>query len=160
MKKTVGPIALLISITIVGGTHFSSNSSPPSCATTSPALTAPVQRLIDNDNEKNLEGVLAGYTDDAILLPPKAATITGKDAIRSSYEHLFSGSTIKLSFKFAEIGASGDLGFVRGVVEGTVAPQADATPTLVNDKFIALLRCVQGQWRVSHLMWSPETSTP
>jgi ketosteroid isomerase-like protein len=116
-----------------------------------------VQRLIDNDNEKNLEGVLAGYTDDAILLPPKAATITGKDAIRSHYERLFSGSTIKLSFKYAEIGASGDLGFVRGVVEGTVAPRAEAPPDLVNDKFIALLRCDQGQWRVSHLMWSPES---
>ena len=154
---------MVISITVVVGvllSHLLSNSSQPSCALTTSALTAAVQRLIDNDNEKNLEGVLAGYTDDAVLLPPKAATLTGKAALRPNYERLFSNSSIKLSIKVVETRAAGDLGFVRGLVEGSVTPKAELPANVVNDKFIGLVRCEAGQWRVSHLMWCPETSTP
>lgn len=163
MKRGVVPGLLLISVTVGAvllSTHFRSNSAEASCSNSTAALTAAVQRLIDNDNVKNLEGVVAGYTDDAVLLPPKAATVTGKVAIRSNYEHLFSGSTLKLSIKVVEARAVGDLGFVRGFTEGTVTPGPGLPPNVVNDKFLGLVRCQAGEWRVSHLMWSPEISTP
>ena len=133
-------------------------SARPSCSHSATALSAAVQRLIDSDNAQNLEGLLAGYTEDAILLPPKGENVVGKPAIKSHYERLFSGSTIDLSIKVLEARAEGDLGFVRGFTKGAVTSQPGATRTVVNDKFLGLVRCEAGQWRVSHLMWSPEIS--
>jgi ketosteroid isomerase-like protein len=84
----------------------------------------------------------------------------GKAAIRTHYESLFAGSTIELSMSVVEAQATGDLGFIRGFTKGTVTPRAGGAPNMVNDKFIGLVRCQAGEWRVSHLMWSPEISTP
>ena len=136
--------------------YVSPSATKRSCSLSTTALSAAMQRLIDNDNAKDLEGLLAGYTDDAVLLPPRAQNIAGKVAIRSHYERLFSGSTIALSIRVLEARAEGDLGVVRGATTGTVIPQPGATPNVVNDKFLGIVRCEAGHWRVSHLMWSPE----
>ena len=41
------------------------------------------------DNSGDLETVLFLYADDAILLPPNEASVSGKPAIRERYEALF-----------------------------------------------------------------------
>jgi len=153
---------LLLAITVASillTSSFEVSSARPSCSHTATALSAAVQRLIDSDNAQNLEGLLAGYTDDAILLPPKGENVVGKSAIKSHYERLFSGSTIDLSIKVLEARADGNLGFVRGLTKGAVTSQPGATRKVVNDKFLGLVRCEAGQWRVSHLMWNPEIPT-
>ena len=131
----------------------------PSCSNDVADLGAAVKRLVDNDNTANLEGLLAGYSDDAVLLPPQGSIITGKAVLRRHYERIFTTSRLSLSAIVAEAKADGNLGFVRGETKGTVIPVAGGASTTVSDKFLALVRCEAGEWRVTHLMWSPTAST-
>jgi ketosteroid isomerase-like protein len=105
-------------------------------------------------------GVLAGYTADVIWLPPGGETLHGKAAIRARYESLFSRFSVSLSSEVVEARAEGGLGFVRGLTNGALTPIDGGAPTVVDDKFVALVRCEEGVWRVSHLMWSPRGQVP
>ena len=129
------------------------------CATDRTALTAAINRLIDNDNAANLEGLLAGYSEDAVLLPPQGNIISGRSALRPHYERIFNASRLSLSALVVEAQANGNLGFVRGETKGTASPRAGGASISVNDKFLALVRCEEGEWVVSHLMWSPNSSS-
>jgi ketosteroid isomerase-like protein len=102
--------------------------------------------------------VLAGYTDDVVRLPPSGEVLSGKPAIRPTYDQLFSAFTINMSSEVVEARADGYLGFARGFTKGTLTPMREGPPVVVNDKFLALVRCDGGAWRVSHLMWSPVSS--
>jgi uncharacterized protein (TIGR02246 family) len=44
---------------------------------------------IDATKRKDVNAVLALYTDDAIVLPPGAAPVTGRDAIREFYKRCY-----------------------------------------------------------------------
>ena len=125
------------------------------CDSSPTAISAATDYLVDRDNARDLEGVLAGYTEDVVWLPPSGEPVAGKDAIRSRYEDLFSTHEINLRSVTAEAFAEGQVGFVRGSTTGTLTP-LDGEPIVpVSDKFIAMVRCDSGHWRVSHLMWSP-----
>jgi hypothetical protein len=62
---------------------------------------------------------------------------------------------VRKTSEIAEARAEGGLGFVRGATRGTLTSLASGAPVEVDDKFLALVRCESGAWRVSHLMWSP-----
>jgi hypothetical protein len=54
-----------------------------------------------------------------------------------------------------EFDAASDLGVVLGTISGRRIPRAGGAPQRVEDKFLAVLRCDAGTWRVAHLAWSP-----
>ena len=128
-----------------------------SCAASFSAVASAAQHLVDRDNARDLAGVLAGYTDDVVWLPPNGDVLAGKPAIQPRYEQLFSGFTIALTSEVVEARADGALGFARGFTRGRLTSVRDGAVTVVNDKFLALARCEGGTWRISHLMWSPSS---
>ena len=164
MKRIVTPnqsVFVLVAtvwffLSACSGTH----RSEPQCAVSEAAIGGAAQRLVASDNARDLAGVLAGYTDDVIWLPPTGDILNGKAAIRPRYEKLFSSFNINMSSEVVEARAEGGLGFARGFTKGTLTPLGGGTPTLVDDKFVALVRCEAGVWRVSHLMWSPRSKAP
>jgi len=114
-----------------------------------------VRQLVAADNNRDLPKVLSSYTEDVVWLPPSGEALVGKDAIRPRYEQMFSKFRVKMAPEVVETGADGNLGFVRGFIKGTLTPLTTGDPVQVDDKFIALTRCEEGVWRVSHLMWNP-----
>jgi len=61
-------------------------------------------RLETADNSGDLETVLFLYDDDAILLPPNEATVSGKPAIGKRYEALFARTRTAARFEVDEEG--------------------------------------------------------
>jgi uncharacterized protein (TIGR02246 family) len=112
-------------------------------------------RVIDADNQGDLEGVLVEYTDDVIWLPPSGGSVAGKSAIRSRYQELFAGFSLSLTSLVDEVIVRGDVAIVRGRTNGMKVPRDHGPASRIDDKFLAVLRCEQRTWRVSHLMWSP-----
>src|SRR5262249_52386258 len=123
---------------------------PPACS--SPVTTAPLA-LIDSNNRRDLEGVLAGYTDDAVWLSPDQGLVE-RSAFRERYSSLFRDNRLAYTAEITAAHSDGTLGYVRGRIGGTITP-IDGTPAhSVNDVFLAVTRCEAGRWRVSHLTWS------
>lgn len=137
-----------------GGPEWAHASSGNSCSAAPEDVAAAAKYLIERDNERDLEGVLAGYTDDVIWLPPAGEAIVGKAAIEPRYRELFGSRQPKLKSEILEAHAEGGTGYIRGVTSGTLEPLNDGTAIEVNDKFLAIVRCDGGAWRVSHLAWS------
>jgi uncharacterized protein (TIGR02246 family) len=125
----------------------------PMCDLSSRAVGAAATALIDHDNRRDLEGVLAGYTDDVIWLTPQGDVIQGKDALRPRYESMFQNE-VALAIEILEARGAGEIGYARGVTGGTLTPPNGEPAQRVNGKFLAITRCESGRWRVSHLMWS------
>lgn len=130
------------------------------CDRSPAAVAAAVERLIERDNAADLAGVLDGYADEVVWLPPSGEPLAGKAAIRARYEALFADFQPALGVRVDEARADGDLGFARGVTFGTLAPRDGGASRVVDDKFLALVRCERAAWRVSHLAWSPRPGSP
>lgn len=123
------------------------------------AVTAAVEYLLEKDNAGDLEGVLEGYTEDVVWMPPKEDMIQGKAAVRARYVQLFSTYEVKFRAEIAEARSDGRYGYARGHVRGTLTPKDGGEPVVVEDKFLAIARREGRTWRVSRLMWSPRAET-
>lgn len=59
-------------------------------------------------NARDIEALVAMYTDDAVSMPDNAPALTGKDAIRRQMEKEFGGSPEGLTFAFEVLDVYGD----------------------------------------------------
>lgn len=117
----------------------------------------PVETLnsvIEADNRGDIEAVMGQYTDDAILMPPGNATISGKEAIRKNYVTIFESSTLQLYPVVQEIIQSDKLTVIRGTIRGSVTAKSNKAITPVNDKFLMVLSNRSSAWKISRLIWS------
>jgi ketosteroid isomerase-like protein len=120
-------------------------------------IRPPVETLnsvIEADNRGDIEAVLAHYTDDAILMPPGKAMISGKEAIRKNYATIFESSALQLYPVIEEIIQSDKLTVIRGAVRGSVTAKSNKAITPVNDKFLMVLSKRSSAWKISRLIWS------
>jgi len=98
--------------------------------------------------------VLAGYTADVTWYPPEGPPLHGLDAIRPRYEELFSKFSVEMRSEVLEAACNGESGFVVGATKGTLTPLTGGAAISVDDRFVAIVRCVAGEWKVSHLFWA------
>lgn len=84
----------------------------------------------------DLEGTLSYYSDDALLLPPNAPMVSGKQAIRAMWTSLL-GPDVSLSWHATkvEVARSGDLAYLVGTYTISMKdPQGK--PMTDNGKFV------------------------
>ena len=143
--------SLGIALTACGSPH-----AAQSCDASAAAVAQAAEYLIARDNARDLAGVLAGYSDDVTWYPPRDPPLHGIEAIRPRYEDLFSRFTVALRSDVLEASGNGDSGFVIGTTQGTLTPLAGGQTVDVNDRFVAIVRCVAGEWKVSRLSWGPQ----
>ena len=80
----------------------------------------------------DLDGIVSYYSDDAVLLPPNAPAITGKQSIRAAWINLAAPS-VSLSWQSSkvEVARSGDLAYTTGTYTDVVK---DPQGKLITDK--------------------------
>jgi ketosteroid isomerase-like protein len=127
------------------------------CEDSATAVGRAVEYLLARDNAGDLEGVLQGYADDVVWLPPQGEPVSGKRAVRERYEQLFSVYEVQLASAVVEIEVGTAWSHAWGYTTGVLTPRAGGDRVEVDDKFIALVRCEGSTWRVARLMWSPRT---
>jgi len=110
------------------------------------------------DNAGDLDAVVSHYSEDAVLLPPNAAVVTGQSGIRAWYEQGFRHFHFEVSFDADEIKASGDWAFARGYINGRLNPKADEALIKLHEKFIMVLRRDKEGWKIARLIWNSDES--
>lgn len=128
--------------------------APPAPAAES-AARAVVDALVAADNAASLEGVLAAYAPDAVLLPPGEAPVGGAVAIRSRYERLFAAWRPALEGHVESTCVAGPVALVEGRSGGRMRGKAPGGERPVDDVYWAILRETDGAWRISVLAWRP-----
>jgi ketosteroid isomerase-like protein len=125
-----------------------------------PVDTAPIEAMIrthttgwiDAYNSGDADKIVAGYTDDAILMPPDAPAATGHEAIKqyivtSMAESKTAGATMALDSD--TIGVSGDLAWHSGTfhVNGPNGP-------LGTGKYLEIWHQDKGNWLMIRDTWN------
>ncbi|HEY7642855.1 MAG TPA: nuclear transport factor 2 family protein [Steroidobacteraceae bacterium] len=163
-RETDGKVRQVIESTPDGGKTWhavfdaiykpSPAGSAAACSSSRDAIAAAPLRLIDNNNRRDVEGVLAGYTDDAVWLSPDQPPVHGRSNFRPRYESLFHDNKLEYSAEIGEAHSDGTLGYAWGTIHGTSTPLDGSPARSVDDTFLAITRCESGRWLVSHLIWS------
>jgi ketosteroid isomerase-like protein len=128
--------------------------------------TQPMARVLRNlDGQwskaaaaKDLEQTVAYYSDDAVVLPPNAASAMTKEAIRKTWKDLLASPGLVITWKprRVELAKSGDMAWVSGTYE---LRMSDAAGSPINDhgKYLEVWeKQPDGNWKCRADMWNSD----
>ena len=105
----------------------------------------------------DLDGITSVFAVDAIIMPPDAEMVKGRDAIRQHWKGAMDGGLSGLEIIPTEIRIIGDVAIEIGHATLSMAPPgAPATETSV--KYIEIWKKVRGHWRVYRGMWNARSA--
>ena len=91
--------------------------------------------------------VAALYAPDAVMYPPDAMEVRGRDAIRKAYEDLFAGMKIHdVKVTPARYETRGDTSMGWGRFALTMVPKGGGDPVSVEGRFTAVAKKIFGKW--------------
>ncbi|HUP63039.1 MAG TPA: DUF4440 domain-containing protein [Thermoanaerobaculia bacterium] len=102
---------------------------------------------------RSVERVAAFYAEDAVLMPPNAANVTGRAAIGQFWGAMLAAPAIELDLITENVQGCGDLAVERGRYEFT-APVQDS------GKYVVVWRNAGGQWQIVTDMFSSSVALP
>ena len=96
-------------------------------------------------NDADADELASLYAEDAVMLPPNAPALFGRDAIRASFREEFAAGGLKAEIEALETVVEGDLAYVAGryrvwTGDGTLVDRG---------KYVEIWRAVDGQWLIS-----------
>ena len=142
MKRLIVITALLVFAACMA----SSTTAPAApMATQVVPVDAAIRALADTFDTQmragNLDGFMALYADDGVLLPPNAPAFNGSSAIRRFWGGLLATGKTDVDLTVDDVYSSGDLAIERGHYELTV-------PFKDNRKYIVVWRNRGGKWQI------------
>jgi uncharacterized protein (TIGR02246 family) len=95
-------------------------------------------------NSRDPEALAAMYAEDAVLLPPDAPAVFGRDAIRASFADVFAANDLKVEIEALETVIEGSLAYVAGryrmwTGEGQLVDRG---------KYLEIWRVRDGKWLI------------
>ena len=106
-------------------------------------------------NAGDAAGIAELYAEDAIQMPPDAASRVGRGAILASMEETFGANTLQLTSIADEIEVAGDLAFVRITWDEGITPKAAGDTELMHGNWLVIFkRQADGSWKMWRDMWS------
>jgi uncharacterized protein (TIGR02246 family) len=99
---------------------------------------------------RNLDGIVAIYADDAVLMSPGGPPSKGKDAIRNGLKEMIADPAMSLKFKAdkVEVSKTGDIGYTQGTYTMTVTNPATHKPLEDHGSYVTTYRKqADGTWK-------------
>ena len=158
-------------ITAVAGMALTVVACGPAAEQPAAEAPSPAEDVaaIKNALDKGITAVHAGdasalaacYMDDAIVMPPNEASLTGKEGLRSWIEPHFSQFTEKISAQVAEVEVVGDWAFLRATYTVTLTPKAGGEPSEDSGKWLQIYkRQPDGSWQIAREIWNSDKPLP
>jgi ketosteroid isomerase-like protein len=109
-------------------------------------------------NEGDYEGYIALIDEEAMFLPPNAATVSDMETIRSIYKNHFDSFDLDLTIIKEEIHVFGDLAFSRDGWKGSLNPKDSSEPIVFDNKVITIYKKQpDGSWKIWRAMFNSNT---
>ncbi|MBI1344571.1 MAG: DUF4440 domain-containing protein [Terrimonas sp.] len=108
-------------------------------------------------NDKDAVAAANCYTEDATILPPNEAPVTGRANIRQYWEGAIAAGAFDVAVATLSTGSNGDLGYEVGRFQMSTKDSSGKVMT-ERGKYIELLkRDKDGKWRSTHGIWNTDT---
>lgn len=138
----------------LGAAAFLLTSCAAPAPVSDPAADAAAIRALDEQwsvtaGKRDLDGTVAFYADDAVLLPPNAPIATDKKSIRESWAGVLApGTDVSWTVTKSEVAKSGDLGYVYGAYKLTIQDPKGGAPIHDTGKTLEIWRKqADGKWK-------------
>ncbi len=119
------------------------------------AINSLRDKFIALDNASDAAGLASLFTNDAVLMPPNQAAVTGNQAIESWFQTTFDQFTTEFTVASEELEVVGDWAFDWGAYMTALTPKAGGEATEDRGKYIVILRKqVDGSWRIVKNIWN------
>ena len=151
---------LLVSVALLGSCEQPSQTAGPQPLTEADKekLTATRNSYQEAFNAKDLDALVARYTDDAYLLLPNHEMVQGADAIRQNLENQI--ETLKaqnLVLTAVSTYGVGGLAYDVGTSSQQVTPPGATDPVTIKGKYlVALKKDAGGAWKLSAVALIPD----
>ncbi len=126
-------------------------------------------RAVANSNERfmadtragNIDRMMNFYSDSAVVMPPNAAPVSGRDAIRQFWTGFVAAYNIT-DFKLItdDVTQSCELAAERGHFDLTMTMKEGGSPIHDVGKYVVVRRKVNGQWKAITDMFSSNMPVP
>lgn len=117
-------------------------------------LTQVAREIEDAQNRKDVEGILALITEDAMLIRPNSPTLQGLEAWRKDYARYFLTAISETITTFSvEIAPGGGMAWEYGMYQG--ATESPDGPVSYRGRYVTIYRNVAGLWKVALVSLSP-----
>jgi ketosteroid isomerase-like protein len=143
-----------------------SQSSSSGSLSDIPAGTQSVEQLLrDLDAKwakaagtKDVDQTIAFYSDDAVVFPPNATSVTTKDAIRNAWKEMFASPGFVMTWQptKVQVGKSGGMAWVSGTYQSTMN-DASGKPANDRGKYLEVWeKQTDGNWKCAADMWNSD----
>ena len=118
------------------------------------AIKEVVKQYEDALNSNSLDGVVAVFTLDAVVLPPDAPAVSGHEAIREQYMAVTDpGTSIDITLEIQELILSDDIAYVWSLNYGKIKYEGgDENP--IDSKSLMVLQKTMDGWKTSRYMFN------
>lgn len=106
--------------------------------------------FVKNFNAKDLDKILAMYSDNSVFMPPNRPLLKGREPLKSFYNEMFGRGSVNLRMEPGEVGGHGSIGFQNGTYT------LDAGDTHDRGKFLMVMRRMNGNWKYEQTIWSSD----
>ena len=112
------------------------------------------KKLMDSFKNKDAAGIAALYSENAVVLPPNAERIAGRENIQKMWQSWVDAGLTDLALTPVEVEESGDLAYEEGTYSVKV-PAADGQPMQDVGKYVVVWKKgPEGTWRLHRDIWN------
>jgi uncharacterized protein (TIGR02246 family) len=105
-------------------------------------------------NASNTAACLELYGNDPIFMPQYSAALSGREAVRAGYDHVFNTLKLNVIFTVHEAVEMGDLAYVRTTSAGHTEILAKKTMVKEGNNELFIFREEHGRWKIHRYLFA------
>jgi uncharacterized protein (TIGR02246 family) len=105
-------------------------------------------------NTSDTQAALALYGEDPIFMPEYSVALSGRNAVKAGYEHVFNSFKLNVNFTIHEVVETGDLAYVRTTSAGKSEILANKTTVTEGNNELFIFRKEQGKWKIHRYLFA------
>jgi uncharacterized protein (TIGR02246 family) len=105
-------------------------------------------------NASDTAAALELYGADPIFMPQYSAALSGRDAVKAGYDHVFNTLKLNVTFTVHEVVEMGDLAYVRTTSAGKTEILAAKTTVKEGNNELFIFRKEHGKWKIHRYLFA------
>jgi uncharacterized protein (TIGR02246 family) len=105
-------------------------------------------------NASDTAAALELYGEDPIFLPQYSAALSGREAVKAGYDHVFNTIKLNVTFTVHEVVEIGDLAYVRTTSAGKTEIFAAKTTVKEGNNELFIFRKENGKWKIHRYLFA------